>query len=114
MVWDSAVTEVLDVKKDEVTGVRLKNLKTGQESTLDCAGLFVAIGHVQNTGLFKGIVDMDENGYIQPKRGTETNIPGVFVAGDCSYHVYRQAITAAGLGCASAIDAERYLAALNA
>lgn len=114
MVWDSAVTEVLDVKKDEVTGVRLKNLKTGQESTLDCAGLFVAIGHVPNTGLFKGIVDMDENGYIQPKRGTETNIPGVFVAGDCSDHVYRQAITAAGLGCASAIDAERYLAALNA
>lgn len=114
MVWDSAVTEVLDVKKDEVTGVRLKNLKTGQESTLDCAGLFVAIGHVPNTGLFKGIVDMDENGYIQPKRGTETNIPGVFVAGDCSDPVYRQAITAAGLGCASAIDAERYLAALNA
>jgi thioredoxin reductase (NADPH) len=114
MVWDSAVTEVLDVKKDEVTGVRLKNLKTGQESTLDCAGLFVAIGHVPNTGLFKGIVDMDENGYIQPKRGTETNIPGVFVAGDCSDHVYRQAITAAGQGCASAIDAERYLAALNA
>ena len=114
MVWDSAVTEVLDVKKDQVTGVRLKNLKTGQESTLDCAGLFVAIGHVPNTSLFKGIVDMDENGYIQPVRGTETNISGVFVAGDCSDHVYRQAITAAGLGCASAMDAERYLAAQSA
>jgi thioredoxin reductase (NADPH) len=112
-VWDSVVTEVLDVKLDRVTGVRLKNLKTGADSALECAGIFVAIGHVPNTQLFKGTIDMDENGYIKPKRGAETNVPGVFVAGDCSDHVYRQAITAAGLGCAAAIDAERYLAAIH-
>src|SRR5206468_814705 len=112
-IWDSAVTEVLDVKQDRVTGVRVKNLKTNAESTLDCAGLFVAIGHVPNTQIFKGIIDMDENGYVIPKQGTQTNIPGVFVAGDCSDHVYRQAITAAGQGCAAASDAERYLPAQN-
>ena len=111
-VWDSVVTEVLDVKQDRVTGVRLKNIKTGKENALDCAGLFVAIGHVPNTQLFKGTIDMDENGYIIPKRGSMTNISGVFVAGDCSDHVYRQAITAAGMGCAAAIDAERYLAGI--
>jgi thioredoxin reductase (NADPH) len=112
-VWDSVVTDVLDVKQDKVTGVRVKNLKLGKESTLDCAGVFVAIGHVPNTQLFKGVIDMDENGYVIPKEGSATNVPGVFVAGDCSDHVYRQAITAAGMGCAAAIDAERYLAALN-
>jgi thioredoxin reductase (NADPH) len=112
-VWDSVVTEVLDVKQDKVTGVRVKNLKTNQESTLDAAGVFVAIGHVPNTQLFKGIIDMDEDGYIIPKKGSQTNVPGVFVAGDCSDHVYRQAITAAGMGCMAAIDAERYLAAKN-
>ena len=112
-IWDTVVTDVLDVQQDKVTGVRLKNLKTGQESGLDCAGVFVAIGHMPNTQLFKGIIDMDENGYIKPEHGTETNVPGVFVAGDCSDHVYRQAITAAGQGCAAAIDAERYLAGLN-
>lgn len=112
-VWDSAVTEVLDVKQDKVTGVRVKNLKTGAESVLDCAGLFVAIGHVPNTQLFKGVIDLDENGYIIPKQGAATNVPGVFVAGDCSDHVYRQAVTAAGMGCAAAIEAERFLAAEN-
>lgn len=112
-VWDSVVKEVLDVKQDKVTGVRLQNLKSENESVLDCAGVFVAIGHVPNTQMFKGILDMDENGYIQPKRGSETSVSGVFVAGDCSDHVYRQAITAAGLGCAAAMDSERYLAALN-
>jgi thioredoxin reductase (NADPH) len=112
-VWDSVVTEVLDVKHDKVTGVRLKNVKTNAESVLDCAGLFVAIGHVPNTQLFKGVLDMDENGYINPLQGTATNVPGVFVAGDCTDRVYRQAVTAAGLGCAAAIEAERYLAARN-
>lgn len=112
-IWDTEVIEVLDVKLDKVTGVRLKNLKTQAETVVNCAGVFVAIGHVPNTQLFKGVIDMDENGYIIPKRGAETNIPGVFVAGDCSDHVYRQAITAAGLGCAAAIDTERYLAAKN-
>ncbi|MEI8041608.1 MAG: thioredoxin-disulfide reductase [Verrucomicrobiota bacterium] len=110
-VWDSVVTEVLDVKQDKVTGVRVKNLKTGGESVIDCAGVFVAIGHAPNTAIFKGAIDMDENGFLLPRHGTATNVPGVFVAGDCADHTYRQAITAAGLGCAAAIDAERYLAA---
>jgi thioredoxin reductase (NADPH) len=112
-VWDSIVTEVLEVKQDRVTGVRLRNLKTNVESELDCAGVFVAIGHVPNTQIFKGVLDMDEQGYLIPKRGTATNVPGVFVAGDCADRVYRQAVTAAGLGCAAAIEAERYLAARN-
>ena len=110
-VWDSVVVEVLDVSQGKVTGVRLKNVKTGAESLLPCAGVFVAIGHLPNTQLFKGILDLDEDGYIIPKGGAATNVPGVFVAGDCVDRVYRQAITAAGSGCAAAIDAERYLAA---
>jgi thioredoxin reductase (NADPH) len=112
-VWDSVVTEVLDVKQNKVTGVRVKNVKTNQETVLDCSGVFVAIGHVPNTQLFKGVIQMDENGYIRPAKGTMTNVEGVFVAGDCSDHVYRQAVTAAGMGCAAAIDCERYLAAMN-
>jgi thioredoxin reductase (NADPH) len=108
-VWDSVVTDVLDVKQDKVTGVRLQNVKTKAETALDCAGVFVAIGHIPNTQLFKGIIDMDDAGYIVPRQGTATNIPGVFVAGDCADRVYRQAITAAGTGCAAAIEAERYL-----
>lgn len=110
-VWNTVVSEIMDVAQSKVTGVRLRNVKTGEESTRDCAGVFIAIGHVPNTKVFEGVIDMDENGYIIPKRGSETNVPGVFVAGDCSDHVYRQAITAAGLGCAAAIDAERFLAA---
>jgi thioredoxin reductase (NADPH) len=112
-VWNSVVTEVLDVKQDKVTGVRLKNLLTDTENVLDCAGLFVAIGHVPSTQIFRGMIDMDETGYILPKGGSATNVPGVFVAGDCADRVYRQAVTAAGMGCAAAIDAERYLAARN-
>jgi len=112
-VWDSAVTEILDAKQDKVTGVKLKNLKTGAESVLNCAGVFIAIGHSPNTDIFKGQIDMDANGFIIPRQGTMTNVPGVFVAGDCADHVYRQAITAAGAGCAAGIDAERFLAAEN-
>jgi len=112
-VWDSVVTEVQDVQQDKVTAVRLQNTKTTKDSTLSCAGVFVAIGHVPNTQLFKGVIDMDETGYIIPTRGSATNLPGVFVAGDCSDRVYRQAVTAAGMGCAAAMDAERYLAALQ-
>jgi thioredoxin reductase (NADPH) len=107
------VTDVLDVKQDQVTSVRVKNVKSGAETELTCAGVFIAIGHVPNTRIFQGVVNMDDAGYITPKRGTETNVPGVFVAGDCADRVYRQAITAAGMGCAAAIDAERHLAALN-
>jgi len=112
-VWDSVVTEVLDEKQDKVTGVRVKNVKTNAETVLDCAGVFVAIGHVPNTHLFKGIIEMDENGFIIPRKGAATNVPGVFAAGDCVDQVYRQAVTAAGLGCAAAIEVERYLAARN-
>ena len=112
-VWDSVVTEVLDVKQDKVTGVRLKNVKTNAENMIECAGVFVAIGHVPNTQLFKDVLDMDESGYINPRKGTATNVPGVFVAGDCADRVYRQAVTAAGQGCAAAIEAERYLATRN-
>jgi len=112
-VWDSVVTEVNDVAQGKVTGVKLKNLKTGAETVLPCAGVFIAIGHVPNTNIFKGAITTDENGFIVPQRGTMTNVPGVFVAGDCADHVYRQAITAAGAGCAAAIDAERFLAAQN-
>ncbi len=109
-VWDSVVTEILDVGQDRVTGVRLRNVKTGEERLLECAGVFVAIGHVPNTQLFRGVLDMDEAGYLEMKQGAQTNIPGVFAAGDCADRVYRQAITAAGAGCAAAIEAERYLA----
>ena len=112
-VWDSVVTEILDTRQDKVTGVRVKNLKTNVETTLEAAGVFVAIGHVPNTDLFKGVIDRDEQGYILPKRGTQTSVAGVFVAGDCADRTYRQAITAAGMGCAAAIDAERYLASLT-
>jgi thioredoxin reductase (NADPH) len=93
--------------------VRLRNVKTNEESAVDCAGVFVAIGHIPNTQIFRGVLDMDANGYIIPQRGAATNVSGVFVAGDCADHVYRQAITAAGMGCAAAIEAERFLEALN-
>lgn len=112
-VWDSVVTEILGKDQQKVTGVRLLNVKTKAETVLDCSGVFVAIGHVPNTELFKGVLNMDEHGYIVPKQGASTNIPGVFVAGDCADRVYRQAVTAAGTGCAAAIEAERYLAARN-
>jgi thioredoxin reductase (NADPH) len=113
-VWDSVVTEVLDVKEGKVTAVKLKNLKTGAESILPCAGVFIAIGHTPNTKIFKGQITTDENGFVVPHQGTMTNVAGVFVGGDCADHVYRQAVTAAGAGCAAAIDAERFLAANHA
>ncbi len=108
-VWDSQVLEILDVSKDEVTGVRLQNLKTGAESTLDCSGVFIAIGLVPSTQLFTGVLAIDEAGYFKLTEGSKTNVPGVFIAGDCADKVYRQAITAAGMGCMAAIDCERFL-----
>ena len=110
-IWNSAVVDILDVKQDKVTGVQLRNLVTGAETTLDCTGVFVAIGHVPNTQVFRGQIELDANGYVMRKNGSETSVNGVFVAGDCSDPVYRQAITAAGMGCAAAIDCERFLAA---
>ncbi len=109
VVWETHVTEILG--KEHVEGVRLKNAKTGAESTLACDGYFSAIGHTPNTGLFKGQLHLDEAGYIvcEDAHETCTNVEGVFVAGDVFDHRYKQAITAAGSGCRAAIDAERWL-----
>ena len=107
--WDSEVVEVLDPGAGAVSGLRLRNVKTGAEKTLPVEGLFVAIGHIPNTSLFKGQLDMDPDGYLVSHQGTRTNVPGVFACGDVQDRVYRQAITAAGSGCMAAIDAERYL-----
>jgi thioredoxin reductase (NADPH) len=106
-IWDSAVEEVLGGKK--VTGVRAKNLKTSKEATLKTDGVFVAIGYEPNTSIFKGQVDLDRAGYIVTKHETETNIPGVFAAGDVRDFRYRQAVTAAADGCKAAMDADRFL-----
>jgi thioredoxin reductase (NADPH) len=111
-VWNSVVEDVLG--DDRVSGLQLVDVNTGVSSTIDVTGVFVAIGHDPRTELFKGQLDLDEQGYVlvdQPT--TRTNIPGVFAAGDAVDHIYRQAVTAAGTGCAAALDAERYLAALE-
>lgn len=108
VIWNSEMVDVLGDKG--VNGIRLKNLETGKESTLDVQGVFVAIGHKPNTDLFKGILKMNEVGYlITENKTTYTSVEGVFAAGDVADPVYRQAITAAGTGCMSAIDAERWL-----
>lgn len=110
--WNSTVDEVLGDEKLGVTGVRIKDVKTGVARDIECTGYFSAIGHKPNTDLFKGVLDMDETGYLVTKPGsTYTNIDGVFAAGDVQDHVYRQAITAAGSGCMAAIDCTRWLEA---
>src|SRR5207245_9845473 len=111
-VWNSAVDDVMDVDRGKVTGVRLKNLKTGGLSERPVYGLFIAIGHQPNTGILRGQLELLPNNYIKVKPGTtETSVPGVFAAGDVQDHIYRQAVTAAGTGCMAALEAERYLEA---
>jgi thioredoxin reductase (NADPH) len=110
--WNTVVTEILGAD-GKVTGVRLADTRTGETSTLDVSGVFVAIGHDPRSGLFQDQVTVDEAGYVLVGEGTRTNLDGVFAAGDLVDHTYRQAITAAGTGCAAALDAERYLAALS-
>lgn len=110
-VWNSGVSEYLTDEKGEMRAVKLKNLVDGSESELEVACVFVAIGHVPNSSFVSGLVDLDENGYILQTPGrTSTKTPGLYAAGDVADHYYRQAITAAGQGCAAALEAERYLA----
>ena len=112
MVWDSVPVEAQGVGAGAVSGLKVKNVKTGAERVLPVKGIFVAIGHVPNTQPFAQTLDVDGNGYFKPAAGSQvkTRVPGVYVAGDCADHVYRQAVTAAGMGCQAAIEAERWLA----
>lgn len=108
-IWDSAVDEIVG-DDNGVTGVKLRNVKSGKQTDFPVQGVFLAIGHIPNTGIFKGQVDMNDVGYVNVNNGsTQTNVEGVFAAGDVADHVYRQAITAAGTGCMAAMDAERWL-----
>ena len=109
-IWNTDVREIIGTPETGVTAVRLFNNVTGEETTFDCEGVFIAIGHKPNTDMFKGWLEMDEVGYLKTNgRTMATNIPGVFACGDAQDSFYRQAITAAGTGCMAAIDAERYL-----
>jgi thioredoxin reductase (NADPH) len=105
------VEDITDVSKGGVENMVLRNAQTNQTSTLPVSGIFIAIGHVPNTKVFRGKLDMDENGYLITHHGSQTKIPGVFAAGDVQDHHYKQAVTAAGSGCMAAIDAEKFLEA---
>ena len=108
-IWNTEVVDIKDLDKGEVTSLVLKNTQTGVSSELAVDGVFIGIGHVPNTALFKGQLALHDNGYLKTHDGARTSVPGVFAAGDVQDHVYRQAVTAAGSGCMAAIDAERFL-----
>lgn len=112
MVWNALTEEILPDKKGIVRGIRYQNKVSGDLHELPCQGVFIAIGHIPNTTPFEGVLDMDEEGYLLPLPGSQvrTKLPGIYTAGDCSDHVFRQAITAAGMGCQAAMEAERWLA----
>jgi len=110
-IWNSVVEDIHDPEKGTVTGVTLRDVNTGRRQEVSTSGVFVAIGHKPNTEIFKGQLDLDEQGYIRHHKRTMTNIDGVFAAGDVVDHDYRQAITAAGMGCQAAMDVEKYLEA---
>jgi thioredoxin reductase (NADPH) len=110
-IWNSTIDDIHDPEKGTVTGLTLRDVKTGKKSDLAVSGVFVAIGHKPNTKIFEGQIDMDEQGYIRHHKRTMTNIDGVFAAGDVVDHYYRQAVTAAGMGCQAAMDVEKYLEA---
>jgi thioredoxin reductase (NADPH) len=112
LVWNSVPVEAVGVPEGALSGLRVRNVQTGAETVLPVKGVFVAIGHVPNTAAFAPALDVDPNGYFVPSAGSQvrTKVPGVYVAGDCADHVYRQAVTAAGMGCQAAIEAERWLA----
>lgn len=107
--WDSVIEDILDVKKDKVTALLLRNVKTGEKKELPVEGIFIAIGHIPQTKIFEGKIELDDKGYIAVIGNTGTSVPGIFVAGDVGDSRYRQAISAAGMGCMAAIDALRFV-----
>jgi thioredoxin reductase (NADPH) len=112
-IWDSEIADIKDLERGEVTGIIVRNLKTGRLTDVALEGIFIAIGHTPNTALFRGQIELDEAGYIVTHHGSKTSMPGVFAAGDVQDHVYRQAVTSAGTGCMAALDAEKFLDGLG-
>ncbi|MBI4437065.1 MAG: thioredoxin-disulfide reductase [Candidatus Omnitrophica bacterium] len=110
-IWDTVVEDIFDPAKEKVTAVKLKNVKTDAVTEKKCEGVFVAIGHEPSTKLFQGQIELDPKGYIVTQEKTATSVKGVFACGDCVDHIYKQAVTAAGMGCMAAMDAEKFLEA---
>jgi thioredoxin reductase (NADPH) len=108
-LWDSVIDDIMDISRNTVTGAMIRNVKTNQVVDYPCDGIFLALGHVPNTAYLHNQIELDEQGFIAVSKGSATNIPGVFAAGDVADPVYKQAITAAGMGCMAALDAERFL-----